>query len=154
MKRRHILGSSSLSVPVPLLYTISLFLSPVTSIRPHERIVRLLQSFISFIELSTVFSPEKIANAMADGNPPTPIPPASTQQHPQAVNTVNNHTTIIFPDTSVQHAPLMEVDNSPDDRSRRATSVLSMDDIEAAQALEGLRSGIFLSHIQRYYVLC
>ncbi|OJJ83119.1 putative clock controled protein (Ccg-8) [Aspergillus glaucus CBS 516.65] len=77
---------------------------------------------------------------MADGNPPTPIPPASTQQHPQAVNAVNNHTTIISPDTSVQHAPLMEVDNSPDDRSRRATSVLSMDDIEAAQALEGLRS--------------
>ncbi|OKL63768.1 hypothetical protein UA08_00699 [Talaromyces atroroseus] len=35
----------------------------------------------------------------------------------------------------------MDVDsNSVDDRARRATSVLSMDDIEAAQALEGLRS--------------
>lgn len=127
----------------------------MTSIHPHERIVRLLQSFLSFIELSTVFSPEKIANAMADGNPPTPIPPST--QHPQAVKN-NNHTTTTTtttaPDTSVQHAPLMEVDNSPDDRSRRATSVLSMDDIEAAQALEGLRSGIFLTHIQRYYVLC
>jgi hypothetical protein len=29
-----------------------------------------------------------------------------------------------------------------EDRSRRAASVLSMDDIEAAQALEGLRSGM------------
>ncbi|EAW12687.1 putative clock controled protein (Ccg-8) [Aspergillus clavatus NRRL 1] len=36
----------------------------------------------------------------------------------------------------------MDVDNhsAAEDRSRRATSVLSMDDIEAAQALEGLRS--------------
>lgn len=39
---------------------------------------------------------------------------------------------------------MMDVDsNSVDDRARRATSVLSMDDIEAAQALEGLRSGEF-----------
>ena len=39
----------------------------------------------------------------------------------------------------------MEVDNTPnaEDRTRRATSVLSMDDIEAAQALEGLRAGEF-----------
>ncbi|BCR89466.1 putative clock controled protein (Ccg-8) [Aspergillus chevalieri] len=77
---------------------------------------------------------------MADGNPPTPILLPSTQ----AVSPVNNHTittsTTTAPDTSVQHAPLMDIDNSPDDRSRRATSVLSMDDIEAAQALEGLRS--------------
>jgi hypothetical protein len=38
---------------------------------------------------------------------------------------------------------VMDVDSSADmdDRARRATSVLSMDDIEAAQALEGLRSG-------------
>lgn len=37
----------------------------------------------------------------------------------------------------------MEVDSTPnaEDRTRRATSVLSMDDIEAAQALEGLRAG-------------
>jgi hypothetical protein len=41
---------------------------------------------------------------------------------------------------------MMEVDSNtaPDERSRRATSVLSMDDIEAAQALEGLRSGRLL----------
>lgn len=47
---------------------------------------------------------------------------------------------------SFQHVPtsMMEVDNQSavEDRSRRATSVLSMDDIEAAQALEGLRSGM------------
>ncbi|RDH37502.1 transcription factor Opi1-domain-containing protein [Aspergillus welwitschiae] len=38
--------------------------------------------------------------------------------------------------------PMMDVDHSTvaEDRSRRATSVLSMDDIEAAQALEGLRT--------------
>lgn len=35
----------------------------------------------------------------------------------------------------------MDIDNLGEDRSRRATSVLSMNDIEAAQALEGLRSG-------------
>lgn len=40
--------------------------------------------------------------------------------------------------------PMMDVDHSTvaEDRSRRATSVLSMDDIEAAQALEGLRTGM------------
>jgi hypothetical protein len=40
---------------------------------------------------------------------------------------------------------MMEVDNTAvaDDRSRRDTSVLSMDDLEAAQALEGLRTGAF-----------
>lgn len=35
----------------------------------------------------------------------------------------------------------MDVDGS-EDRTKRATSVLSIDDIEAAQALEGLRSGM------------
>ena len=37
----------------------------------------------------------------------------------------------------------MDVDNviSPIDRHSRATSALSMDDIVAAQALEGLRAG-------------
>ncbi|KAL4926073.1 putative clock controled protein (Ccg-8) [Aspergillus undulatus] len=42
-----------------------------------------------------------------------------------------------------QHVPVvMDVDNTAvaEDRSRRATSVLSMDDLEAAQALEGLRT--------------
>ena len=35
----------------------------------------------------------------------------------------------------------MEMSSSADGQSRRATSVLSMEDIEAAQALEGLRTG-------------
>ncbi|PWY91546.1 Opi1-domain-containing protein [Aspergillus sclerotioniger CBS 115572] len=43
-----------------------------------------------------------------------------------------------------QHVPppMMDVDHGTvaEDRSRRATSVLSMDDLEAAQALEGLRT--------------
>lgn len=40
-------------------------------------------------------------------------------------------------------ASAMEVDSGGVDseRTQRATSVLSMDDIEAAQALEGLRTG-------------
>lgn len=44
----------------------------------------------------------------------------------------------------------MDVDsNGVDDRARRANSVLSMDDIEAAQALEGLRSGeLYYLHMQ------
>jgi hypothetical protein len=33
-------------------------------------------------------------------------------------------------------------DTHSDDRNRRAASVLSMDDLEAAQALEGLRTGM------------
>lgn len=42
------------------------------------------------------------------------------------------------------HAPstVMDLDShTTEDRTRRAASVLSMDDLEAAQALEGLRSG-------------
>ena len=47
--------------------------------------------------------------------------------------------------TAVQHAAsVMDVDcKSPENRSQRAASVLSMDDLEAAQALEGLRSGLY-----------
>lgn len=42
------------------------------------------------------------------------------------------------------HPAVMDLDTTTaDDRSRRATSVISMDDLEAAQALEGLRSGMF-----------
>lgn len=41
------------------------------------------------------------------------------------------------------HPAVMDLDTTTaDDRSRRATSVISMDDLEAAQALEGLRSGM------------
>jgi hypothetical protein len=42
----------------------------------------------------------------------------------------------------------MDLDNTTaDDRSRRATSVISMDDLEAAQALEGLRSGMVTAYL-------
>lgn len=48
----------------------------------------------------------------------------------------------------------MDVDsNSTDDRARRGTSVLSMDDIEAAQALEGLRSGKYLDFIFSLFIM-
>jgi hypothetical protein len=43
----------------------------------------------------------------------------------------------------------MDLDTTTtDDRSRRATSVISMDDLEAAQALEGLRSGMLTVYLQ------
>lgn len=58
---------------------------------------------------------------------------------------------------SDNHAPsVMEVDSRPDDRARQA-SVLSMDDLEAAQALEGLRSGgwnITLSSAASLMLVC
>ena len=49
-----------------------------------------------------------------------------------------------YPSTKNVPTSMMDVDNTTvaEDRSRRATSVLSMDDIEAAQALEGLRTGM------------
>lgn len=43
--------------------------------------------------------------------------------------------------TDVTNAMDLDKVMSPDGRDRRAASVLSMDDIEAAQALEGLRAG-------------
>jgi hypothetical protein len=53
-------------------------------------------------------------------------------------------TTPLRSSLDIDQVSLMDVDStaSGEDRTRRATSVLSMDDIEAAQALEGLRSGI------------
>lgn len=47
----------------------------------------------------------------------------------------------------------MDLDTHSDDRTRRAASVLSMDDLEAAQALEGLRTGTYIaetSHSAQY----
>lgn len=65
---------------------------------------------------------------------PPPAPPASSSPTHNPPPTT----------TAVQHAAsVMDVDcKSPENRSQRATSVLSMDDLEAAQALEGLRSGL------------
>ncbi|KAF7130937.1 hypothetical protein CNMCM5793_003872 [Aspergillus hiratsukae] len=72
----------------------------------------------------------------------------STTQTPSSHSSSSASSPFSAPATafsSFQHVPssMMDVDNHPvaDDRTRRATSVLSMDDIEAAQALEGLRAG-------------
>ncbi|KAL4902405.1 transcription factor Opi1-domain-containing protein [Aspergillus multicolor] len=63
-------------------------------------------------------------NSYSDHPSPTPRAPFSHPSKPQHVSAI------------------MEPDNITvaEDRSRRATSVLSMDDLEAAQALEGLRT--------------
>lgn len=90
-------------------------------------------------------------------------PGASIRGTSTAKNSLMHHRSSMpsaqFSDSNTAHESphvhtMMDVDsNSVDDRARRATSVLSMDDIEAAQALEGLRSGKFLGlkphmHIQ------
>lgn len=75
----------------------------------------------------------------------------TTTQQPSLSYTYNNlnhnkHSLSSCHPASAQNAAavVMDVDRnpSPEDRSQRATSVLPMDDLEAAQALEGLRSGI------------
>jgi hypothetical protein len=77
---------------------------------------------------------------------------ATTGNNPHTTSTGPSSGSIpapTIPYPSFQHVPasMMDVDNNTvaEDRSRRATSVLSMDDIEAAQALEGLRTGIAFS---------
>jgi hypothetical protein len=69
----------------------------------------------------------------------------STTQTPSSSTVSSPFSAPVTAFSSFQHVPssMMDVDNrSPaEDRTRRATSVLSMDDIEAAQALEGLRAG-------------
>lgn len=71
---------------------------------------------------------------------PSPTPAVSSVRDPRGPPISATTTTTRFEHES---ASMMDVDrnSAADDRSRRATSVLSMDDIEAAQALEGLRSG-------------
>lgn len=75
-----------------------------------------------------------IANNPAGSSYPPPTIAATTATlpppHPPVLH--NAHPTVMDLDTS-----------TTEDRSRRATSVISMDDLEAAQALEGLRSGRF-----------
>lgn len=76
-----------------------------------------------------------IANNPAGSSYPPPTIAATTTTlppppHPPVLH--NAHPTVMDLDTS-----------TAEDRSRRATSVISMDDLEAAQALEGLRSGMF-----------
>lgn len=70
---------------------------------------------------------------------------ASTASHLRSSHTSSSSISSPTTTAPLYHAPanMMEVDNNSliDERSRRATSVLSMDDLEAAQTLEGLRSG-------------
>ncbi|KAG2414506.1 hypothetical protein HFD88_003697 [Aspergillus terreus] len=81
--------------------------------------------------------------SVSASNPPT-VSSSSSSSSTTSTSTApaTSHLPPSYP--SVQHVAtsMMEVDSNtaPDERSRRATSVLSMDDIEAAQALEGLRS--------------
>lgn len=63
----------------------------------------------------------------------------SSNSHPSA-HTSNLTSSLTAPPYYNGLPSMMDIDN-PEDRSRRAASVLSMDDLEAAQALEGLRSG-------------
>ena len=65
----------------------------------------------------------------------TPVPPY--EAWPSAPNAILETHLI------TEKSNAMDLDNviSPMDRHSRATSALSMDDIEAAQALEGLRAG-------------
>lgn len=65
----------------------------------------------------------------------------STNSLPSALT--SNLPSLTAPPYQNAHPSVMDVDKA-EDRSRRAASVLSMDDIEAAQALEGLRSGMCL----------
>ncbi|KAJ5804090.1 uncharacterized protein N7518_000393 [Penicillium psychrosexuale] len=62
----------------------------------------------------------------------------SSNSHPSA-HTSNLTSSLTAPPYYNGLPSMMDIDN-PEDRSRRAASVLSMDDLEAAQALEGLRS--------------
>ncbi|KAB8228610.1 hypothetical protein ETB97_012422 [Aspergillus alliaceus] len=68
----------------------------------------------------------------------------NTNPHTTSVSVSASVPAPISAHPSFQNVPtsMMDLDNhaAAEDRSRRATSVLSMDDIEAAQALEGLRT--------------
>ncbi|EEH21757.2 hypothetical protein PABG_03973 [Paracoccidioides brasiliensis Pb03] len=68
----------------------------------------------------------------------------NTAHSPSTTSSRSSSTTTTTLRTPVRMAPSgaipSKIDMDNEDRSKRATSVLSMDDIEAAQALEGLRS--------------
>ncbi|KAF7178029.1 hypothetical protein CNMCM7691_006669 [Aspergillus felis] len=88
------------------------------------------------------------ARLVSSGRDAATITSATTTQTPSSHSSSSASSPFSAPATafsSFQHVPssMMDVDNHSvaDERSRRATSVLSMDDIEAAQALEGLRAG-------------
>ncbi|RAH41370.1 putative clock controled protein (Ccg-8) [Aspergillus brunneoviolaceus CBS 621.78] len=94
--------------------------------------------------------PKASISAVRDATTPTTT--TTTSAHPSPLLVSSTSTTSYTAPTPApypsfhHHVPppssLMDVDHTTaaEDRSRRATSVLSMDDIEAAQALEGLRT--------------
>ncbi|KAH2559254.1 hypothetical protein KXV70_002453 [Aspergillus fumigatus] len=88
------------------------------------------------------------ARLVSSGRDAATTTTTTTSQTPSSHSSSSASSPLSAPATafsSLQHVPssMMDVDNHSvaDERSRRATSVLSMDDIEAAQALEGLRAG-------------
>ncbi|KAL4939159.1 hypothetical protein BDV06DRAFT_41329 [Aspergillus oleicola] len=89
-----------------------------------------LNSSLSSVSVrdTTANAPPSITQRLSSHPTLTPLTPISQPTYDSSIS---------------QHVPsVMEVDNTAvtEDRSRRATSVLSMDDLEAAQALEGLRT--------------
>ncbi|KAI9045378.1 putative clock controled protein (Ccg-8) [Aspergillus affinis] len=97
------------------------------------------------VSAPTTTAPNTSLSAVRDATTtPTPNNPQTTKATnlPPPPPSTSSSSATIYP--TFQHVPssMMDLDNSyvAEGRSRRATSVLSMDDIEAAQALEGLRT--------------
>ncbi|KAI9374504.1 transcription factor Opi1 [Aspergillus egyptiacus] len=91
--------------------------------------------------LNTSLSSVSVREATA--NPPSATTPHSNSSDSSSTSytPLSHHTSVSS--TTSHHVPsMMEVESTTvaEDRNRRATSVLSMDDLEAAQALEGLRT--------------
>ncbi|KAL3481824.1 transcription factor Opi1-domain-containing protein [Aspergillus californicus] len=89
-----------------------------------------LNSSLSSVSVrdATANPPSTSPHIKSSNSSSTPLAPFS---HPSSASSLS------------QNVPsMMEVENTvvAEDRTRRATSVLSMDDLEAAQALEGLRT--------------
>ncbi|KAL2848510.1 transcription factor Opi1-domain-containing protein [Aspergillus pseudoustus] len=79
----------------------------------------------------------------ATANPPLAATPSLNNSSNSSSTSLIHLSNPPSASSTPQHVPsMMEVENAAvaEDRSRRATSVLSMDDLEAAQALEGLRT--------------
>ena len=72
----------------------------------------------------------------------TPVPPY------EAWPSVPRGTPDVQTQREKSNAMDLDIMMSPEDRHSRATSGLSMDDIEAAQALEGLRAGTWFSQMR------
>ncbi|KAL3458541.1 transcription factor Opi1-domain-containing protein [Aspergillus heterothallicus] len=95
----------------------------------------------SIATLNSSLSSVSVRDATA--NPPLAATPAHSNSSNSSSTSLVNLSNPPSSSSTPQHVPsMMEVENTAvaEDRSRRATSVLSMDDLEAAQALEGLRT--------------